>query len=83
MIDENNRRVNLRRRFHDYKKDDKILLLTYDPTKLEDRATGPYKVVEVHVNGTVTIERAPGVLERINIRRVRPYKEHRSREEAG
>jgi transposase InsO family protein len=75
IIDDNNRRVNLRRRFHDYKMGDKVLLITYDPTKLEDRATGPYVIVEVHVNGTVTIERAPGVLERINIRRVRPYRE--------
>ena len=75
IIDDNNRRVNLRRRFHDYKMGDKVLLITYDPTKLEERATGPYVIVEVHVNGTVTIQRAPGVLERINIRRVRPYRE--------
>ena len=83
MIDKNNQRVNLRRHFHDYKIGDKVLLLTYDPAKLEDRATGPYIIEEVHVNGTITIQRAPGVLERINIRRVRPYKERRYQEEAG
>ena len=78
IIDENNRRVNLRRQFHDYKVGDKVLMITYDPTKLEDRATGPYAVIEVHVNGTITIQRAPGVLERINIRHVHPYRERRT-----
>ncbi len=51
---------------------DKVLLMTYDPTKLQDRGTGPYHITQVHVNGTVTILLAPGVLERINICRVRP-----------
>jgi len=84
VIDENNRRANLRRRFHDYHIGDNILILTYDPTKLEDRAKGPYPITEVHVNGTVTIERAPGVFERINIRRIRPYRQRRNiGEEAG
>ena len=67
---------------HDYHVGDNVLILTHDPATLQDRATGPYSVVETHVNGTVTIQRAPGVLERINIRRVRPYRERR-REEAG
>jgi len=83
MIDENNRRANLRRKFHDYHIGDRVLLITYDPAKLQDRATGPYLITEVHVNGTVTIQRAPGVIERINIRRVRPYRERRIGEEAG
>ena len=83
MIDENNCRANLRRKLHDYHIGDQVLLVTYDPSKLQDRATGPYTVAEVHVNGTVTIQRAPGVLERINIRRVRPYRERRIGEEAG
>lgn len=75
VIDDNNRKVNLRRNFHDYRIGEKVLILTYDPTKLEDRAYGPYLITETHVNGTVTIQRATGVLERINIRRVRPYRE--------
>ena len=30
--------------------------------------------IHVHVNGTVTICRRPGILERVNIRRIRPYR---------
>jgi hypothetical protein len=36
---------------------------------------GPYRVLQTHVNGTITIELRPGVSERLNIRRIIPYKE--------
>ena len=62
VIDENNRRANLRRRFHDYHIGDQVLIFVHDPTKLQDRAHGPYPITDVHVNGTVTIQRAPGVI---------------------
>ena len=35
--------------------------------------TGFKPIERVHVNGNVTIALKPGVLERINIRRVKPY----------
>ena len=35
---------------------------------------GPFPVLEVHVNGTLTILIAPGVEERVNIRRVWPHR---------
>jgi len=73
IIDDNNRRENLRRRFRDYKVGEEVLLLTYKPDKLEPRATGPFQIDEVHVNGTVTIRRNNNVLERVNVRRLRPY----------
>ena len=41
--------------------------------KLEERYVGPYVIVAVHVNGTLTIRKRPNVLERVNIRRVKPY----------
>ena len=34
-----------------------------------------YTIKQVHVNGTITIELAPDVTERINIRRVVPFNE--------
>ncbi|KAG7359911.1 integrase core domain containing protein [Nitzschia inconspicua] len=74
IIDDNNRRANLRRRYHDYQPDDQVLVLKYNPSKLEERAQGPFRVHSVHTNGTVTIQRRPNVLERINIRRIRPYR---------
>jgi hypothetical protein len=36
---------------------------------------GPYRIVTVHVNGTVSIKLTPGIIERINIRRIIPYQE--------
>ena len=41
--------------------------------KLKQRYIGPYLIVMVHVNGTLTIRKRPNVLERINVRRVKPY----------
>jgi hypothetical protein len=74
LIDVNNRRENLRRRFHDYEVGDEVLKLTYKPATLEERASGPFIIQQVHVNGTITILRANDIYERINIRRVRPYR---------
>ena len=74
IIDENNRRENLRRRFRDYEPGDEILKLVYNPATLADRAIGPFIVQQVHVNGTITILRANDIYERINIRRIKPYR---------
>lgn len=73
VIDDNNRRANNRRRFLDYQPGQEVLVLTYQPDKMEPRATGPFRIATVHVNGTVTIQRAENVTERINVRRLRPY----------
>ena len=73
VIDDNNRRANLRRRFKDYTNGDQVLLFTIDRATLQERAIGPFPVVDVHVNGTITIQREQNVVERVNIRRVRPY----------
>ena len=34
---------------------------------------GPYKVVRHHDNGSISIEKAPSEVVKINIRRVHPY----------
>lgn len=73
IIDDAVRRQNLKRTAYDYQPGQQVLLLTYNPDKLQPRASGPYDVVAVHVNGTLTIQRLPNVTERINIRRVKPY----------
>ena len=74
VIDENNRRANLRRIFRDYVAGDEALVRTYNPATLQEKAEGPFRVAQVHVDGTLTIDRAPNVQERINIHRVRPYR---------
>jgi transposase InsO family protein len=65
LINENLIRENNKRR----------LKIRHNPRKLGHRTTGPYKVMRTHVNGTLTIELKPGISERINIRKIIPYKE--------
>ena len=72
IIDDNNRRANLRRRFHDFNIGDQVLLLSQSKSKLAPKAIVPFSILQVHVNGTITIEQAPGVHEQVNIRRVKP-----------
>ena len=74
LIDRRLLEANSKRYSHDYQPGDQVLKLTYQPDKLEPRATGPYSVTRTHTNGTLSIEISPGVIERINIRRVKPYR---------
>ena len=48
--------------------------LQYNPDKLSPKAEGPYTIDTVHANGTVTIRIDENTLERINLRRIRPYR---------
>ena len=40
--------------------------------KLRPLFTGPHEITRVHANGTVTLRRAPNLMERVNIRRIKP-----------
>jgi hypothetical protein len=75
LINENPMRENKRRRRFDYMPDQKYLKKIYKPKQLGPRTSAPYKILTTHVNGTLTIELRPGATERINIRRVIPYKQ--------
>ena len=74
IVDSNLRKANNRRISHDYQVNDQVLIKEIEPDKLSERATGPYQVRQVHSNGTLTIQIKPNVTQRINIRRVKPYK---------
>jgi hypothetical protein len=43
--------------------------------KLRSTFTGPFRIIRVHTNGTVTVRLNDHVEERLNIRRLEPYKE--------
>ena len=75
LVNENLRRQNRNRRRYDYVVGQRVLKKIHKPTKFGLRTEGPYVVSTVHVNGTVTIQSREGVTERINIRRVIPYRE--------
>jgi hypothetical protein len=66
--------MNAKRISHDYQPNEEVLILneTDRISKLAPRASGPYQIIRVHTNGTLTIRRNNN-LQRINIRRVRPY----------
>ena len=76
IIDQNTLRNNRGRRTFDYTVGQQVLIA--EPpgkSKLDPKYTGPYTIQQVHVNGTVTITRAPNITERINIRRLKPYRQ--------
>ena len=72
----NNRLIvaNRKRFSYDYTVGQEVLKLVYQPKKLDPRAEGPYRIETVHTNGTVTIRLSPTVIERISIRRIKPYR---------
>ena len=73
LINKNTLRQNQKRHAHTYNINDMILVTIPKPTKLQQRFHGPYKILQVHNNGTITIQRQSNTSERINIRRVKPY----------
>ncbi len=67
-------RINSKRYDYDYKVGQQVLKRIFDFTKLDPRWEGPYVINQVHVNGNVTIQLTPHVRERVNIRKIKPYK---------
>ena len=76
IINTANLKENAKRRYFDYKIGDLILILNKQSNrgKLEPITLpeGPWKIMQVHTNGIVSILRNKYV-ERINIRRIRPF----------
>ena len=74
-IQRNNRRENKSRIPHVYEVGDKVTLDKPGITrKLSAPKLGPFTIERVHNNGTVTIRKGP-IADRVNIRRVHPYRE--------
>lgn len=75
LVDERARRANRSRVFHDYAVGEQVYIRNPDPAKLDLRTSEhPFTITQVHTNGTVTIQRSPHVTERINIRRLLPFR---------
>ena len=71
-INQSNLRENKKRIEWDYQPGDKVLMKCLDARKLERQFDGPYELIKVHTNGTVTLKRG-AVTECINIRRIYPF----------
>ena len=74
VINANLAKENKRRIQHDYQPGDQVLKAVWEPTKLEPRFEGPYTLTKVHVNGNVTMQVTPHTTERLNVRRIKPYR---------
>ena len=73
-IDKSNERENNKRIPHVYEPGDLVTLERGGIIpKLSFPRQGPYRVVQAYENGTVTIQKAPFVTDRVNIRRKHPY----------
>jgi hypothetical protein len=59
LIDQHLIESNRKRFAYDYQVNQEVLKLEYKPDKLAPHATGPYWVMSVHTNGTVTIQLTP------------------------
>ena len=73
-MEENNERENKKRLAHDYAVGDKVLVEKPDYHKMEASKEGPYTILRVHANGTLTIL-MDRVQKRLNIRQCTPYVE--------
>ena len=77
LINENNTRENKKRISHEYKVGDKVLYNVTDTTKakfIKDLYDGPYRIRQINNNGTVLLKKGP-LIETINIRQIKPYRE--------
>ncbi len=74
LINKNNKNENSKRVNYDYKVGDNVLLYTPNPHKMEQPREGPYPIIQVHTNGTVTLQKG-AVSQRLNIRQIVPFQE--------
>ena len=76
LIDSRLLKENAKRISHDYRIGEPVMkksILSLSD-KLVPSFTGPYIIEQVHTNGTCTIRLTPNQTERINIRRLKPYR---------
>jgi transposase InsO family protein len=74
VIDERLRQANHRRVSHDYQIGERVFLKNEQAKKMESMWLGPYPIEQVHANGNVTLRISQNVTDRVNIRRVKPFR---------
>ena len=76
QINEILRTTNKKRKSFDYQPGQRVLVKKPGILqKLAEKWTGPCAIVKVHVNGNVTLRMTQRITMRLNIRRIKPYKE--------
>jgi transposase InsO family protein len=74
ILNERLRVANLHHLNHDYQIGERVLFKVFAPKKLDARWHDPYQILTVHVNGTLTIRLNAHAVERVNVRRLKPYR---------
>ena len=74
-VDQDNKRMNSKRYSYDYQVGGQVMRKIFDPAKLEHKWEGPYTITQVHINGNLTIQVSEHMQQRLNIRRVKPYRQ--------
>lgn len=74
LINENIQWQNTKRQYFNYGvARGQVLIKTIPPNKLQPQAIGLFPILQVHTNGTLTVQGAPHATEQTNIRRVIPF----------
>jgi hypothetical protein len=75
QIDKRLMRANAKRKTHDCQVSDQLLIKRAldASSKLEPTYKGPYPILQVHTNGTVTVLLQPNATERYNVHCITPY----------
>ena len=61
QIDDNNKLSNKKQIDHNYCVGEMVKLKVYNPTKLQARFKGPYRIMQVFTNGTILLQIKPGI----------------------
>jgi hypothetical protein len=72
LINKNNINENKKRIDYDYAVGESIMKIKAGTLKMEQPREGPFPILRVHSNGTITIQKGP-IEERLNVRQVLPY----------
>jgi hypothetical protein len=77
QIDKCLMQANAKCKTHDYQVGDQVLIKPAldASSKLEPTYKGPYPIVQVHTNGTVTVLLQPNTMERYNVRHITPNRQ--------
>ena len=74
IINKNNERENSKRKHYEYKVGDQVLLHKGKQNKYETPYAGPYNILKVNKNGTVSLK-VKAVTDTYNIQRIIPYQD--------
>ena len=77
LVDTNLMRSNKKRIHYNYQPGQQVMVVTEDPTKLQQRTHGPYLIQRIFTNGTVELQLNADNSTTVNIRKLVPIRNQR------